>query len=489
MPFARRGALDGLRGVFSLQVVLFHLDAVWFKQGFVGVDGFFVLSGFLITSMIIHETISSQAFSYSRFYARRTKRLLPSSLLVLVLTAWCYRTIAAPALITEHRGAFLAGASYIENWYLVMKEHNYFSQTAGDSPILHYRSLAVEEQFYMFWPLVVVSLLSWSSFKTTYVAHGCLFAFFVSLGLQYFNSGLSLEQRYYATPMRIYQLLGGAFLGVILKATMDVLDSGSLPPSLVTKPLKAQGFGLCFGGLLGVLLLSTGLMPVDPTNAGFMCTFFTLVLIVGLELDDNSLPAKLLKSSLLQFLGKHSYAIYLWHFPVIRIGRMLAMIHTDVSSIIVVLLITIFLAWLTYLCVDRPIHSLSLSDSVTIGLGMLATFVAFSVIFIGFFPMQAPFNDSTTELKPILEPTTPESDELHLQILRPQPGELSTPQVRIEPKNRIMLLGGDSFAREWSDVWQQLAFEYKCKAMIRCTDRCPWFHLEYQMAGAGSANP
>jgi len=156
--FARRKPLDGLRGVLAMVVVLFHLKQPGFAQGFAGVDGFFVVSGFVITSIIVHEVLTNKTLDFYRFYARRTKRLLPASATVLIVSAIGYKQFAAPLLVSRNRMSFLAGSCYIENFYLIELAKDYFAQSVEESPVMHYWSLGVEEQFYFLWPITLFCL-------------------------------------------------------------------------------------------------------------------------------------------------------------------------------------------------------------------------------------------------------------------------------------------------------------------------------------------
>jgi hypothetical protein len=158
-PFEHRPSLDGIRAVAVLLVIAFHAGMTALGHGYVGVDVFFVLSGFLITSLLARELLGSGRLRFVAFYARRVRRLLPAALLVLLVTAVAYELVASPAAVSETRGGFVASALYFANWFFLRQANDYFAQGAHPSPVEHYWSLSVEEQFYLVWPALMVGLV------------------------------------------------------------------------------------------------------------------------------------------------------------------------------------------------------------------------------------------------------------------------------------------------------------------------------------------
>ena len=154
--FAYQPALDGLRGVAVVAVILYHLDYSWMSGGFLGVDTFFVLSGYLITSLLLAEYDTTGLVSLRDFWIRRAKRLLPAALLLLVVVA-AYSWLAAPTdRLGTIRGDALATLSYVANWRFILDEASYFELWSEASPLRHMWSLAIEEQFYLLFPLLAV---------------------------------------------------------------------------------------------------------------------------------------------------------------------------------------------------------------------------------------------------------------------------------------------------------------------------------------------
>jgi peptidoglycan/LPS O-acetylase OafA/YrhL len=153
-----RPFLDGLRAVAVYLVVVFHAGSDRFSGGFVGVDVFFVLSGFLVTQLLLRDLVATGAVSFRRFYARRFRRLLPAAFVALVVTALVFSALASPVEVADAAGGFKASFLYSANWWFISQSSDYFGADLSASPVLHFWSLAVEEQFYVVWPLLLGGL-------------------------------------------------------------------------------------------------------------------------------------------------------------------------------------------------------------------------------------------------------------------------------------------------------------------------------------------
>ena len=153
-----RPHLDGLRAVAVYLVVAYHSRLRGFAGGFVGVDVFFVLSGFLVTSILLRDLTSRGTIEWRRFYSRRVRRILPASVLALTVTAVVYAAISSPSEMQDALGGFRAAFVYIANWFFIHQSTDYFAADVNRNPVLHFWSLAVEEQFYLLWPLALGAL-------------------------------------------------------------------------------------------------------------------------------------------------------------------------------------------------------------------------------------------------------------------------------------------------------------------------------------------
>jgi peptidoglycan/LPS O-acetylase OafA/YrhL len=314
-PFEHRPSLDGLRAVAALLVLLFHAGTPWFGHGYTGVDVFFVLSGFLITSLLIRELRDSGRLRFVSFYARRVRRLLPAALLVLLVTAVLYELIASPAAVAEARGGFVAAAAYFANWYFLGQAHDYFAQEAHPSPVVHYWSLSVEEQFYLVWPVLLlglVFLVRRSGLRLDVVVAGLAAAGLVYAGVMAHGDPMA---SYYGTGSRAYQLLLGAMVALICFREERSRRGRRALPARATRALFAPvGFLLLVGA-------GTSLFPGDSAFwHGAAAAAGTALLVYGLEHLPSSGTARLLSCAPARAVGAWSYAAYLWHWPVIVIG-------------------------------------------------------------------------------------------------------------------------------------------------------------------------
>ena len=153
-----RPQLDGMRAVAVYLVVAFHAGLSAFSGGFIGVDVFFVLSGYLVTQLLLRDFRAAGRIDFRRFYSRRFRRLLPAAFVVLLVTAAVYAAVAAPADVLNAVGGFRAAFLYVANWHFISQSNDYFAANVNTNPVVHFWSLAVEEQFYLCWPIVLTGV-------------------------------------------------------------------------------------------------------------------------------------------------------------------------------------------------------------------------------------------------------------------------------------------------------------------------------------------
>ena len=159
--FEYRPSLDGIRAIAVVSVLVYHLDASWLPGGYLGVDIFFVMSGYLITSLLIIEHRGKGRISLTDFWARRVRRLLPALAVMIVGVAIYYSAFAADLELVGLRGDLLSALFYVANWRFISSGQSYFEQYVGVSPVRHTWSLAIEEQFYLVWPIITLVTLRW----------------------------------------------------------------------------------------------------------------------------------------------------------------------------------------------------------------------------------------------------------------------------------------------------------------------------------------
>ena len=304
-----RPDVEGLRAVAVVAVVLFHAKIRAVSGGFVGVDVFFVLSGFLITRQLLRELQTDGTLSLPTFWARRARRLLPASCLVIVVTMIMSQWLLSPLAIHDLAVDALGAGVFSVNFVFANRLGDYFGAQSGEtapSPLLHFWSLAVEEQFYLFWPALMVVL---SRRPRQYVR--LVVSTIVTLGVASFLASIWLTNHrpswaFYLLPARIGELLVGALLAV----------SGTY----VTMAAARVRAIVAWVGVVGISVAFVsydGSVPF-PGTATILPVFSTaLILTAGGHGMVAGGPATMLSWRPLQWIGRHSYAIYLWHWPVL----------------------------------------------------------------------------------------------------------------------------------------------------------------------------
>ncbi|MDQ6649237.1 MAG: acyltransferase [Actinomycetota bacterium] len=310
-------ALDGVRALAVLAVLLFHGGVSWAHGGFLGVDAFFVLSGYLITTLLVLEWRSTGGIGLGGFWARRARRLLPALFAVLLAAGLYAYFVATAESLHSLRMDALATLGYVANWHLIDTKQGYFDAFSLPSPLRHTWSLAIEEQFYLVWPLLLLVVFWLRSSLRLLLGVIVVGALGSAVGMALlFRPASDPSRVYYGTDTRAQSLLVGAALAVSLVLLVDRARAGRPLGRRVAQ--RAFGvLGLAGGlGTLAAWWLADGSAPT-LYRGGFAVAALAVAAVLA---DVVLVPAGLLSRALslppLVFLGRISYGVYLWHWPI-----------------------------------------------------------------------------------------------------------------------------------------------------------------------------
>lgn len=302
-----RPDVEGLRAVAILLVVAFHVGIPGLSGGFIGVDVFFVISGYLITALLVREIDELGTLRLANFYARRVRRLLPASAVMILVIVLAGELLLSPLERMEQTRAALAAAAYVSNFWFLKQGSDYFAADSTHNPFLHTWSLAVEEQFYLVWPLLIV--LAYRLFRSKKaLAFVMLLVSCASFALCIFLGTANQPAAFFSSPTRAWEFgIGGI--------------ASLLPPAIVSASRPWQG-RTALAGMLGVLA-GAALIDSDmrfPSSITLLPVIGTsLVLFSGASTPRGIVSTTLARQSMQQ-IGRLSYSWYLWHWPVLLLG-------------------------------------------------------------------------------------------------------------------------------------------------------------------------
>ncbi len=368
--------IDGLRAVAVLLVLGFHVGLPGMSAGFVGVDIFFVISGYLITRLLKKELESDNRIDIVAFYARRVRRLLPVIFTVVLTVICCAVFLLHPfGQQQELAKSALASIFFVANVYFARTTGGYFDAPDSEVPLLHFWSLAVEEQFYLFWPLCIVLLAAIARFLRAQVGRtliiGCMAIALGSLTYALFPVGLDEGSAYYLLPSRAWQLLFGSSLGMF-------------PTGYWRELPKYMGKLLYLVGIVGLILALFSINGPHnyPGIFALLPVISACALLVAGELPGAGAAKKILTFEPVVFIGKISFSLYLWHWPLISIGQMYSLGVHSVERNILLVLAAFVLSCFSYYFVELRFRSAPLEKkSQRIRLfGTATLMLAFTII-------------------------------------------------------------------------------------------------------------
>ena len=356
----RRGRADiqALRALAVGLVVVYHLWPQSLPGGYVGVDVFFVVSGFLITAHLLREVSTTGSVRLGRFWARRARRLLPASLLVLLVTALAVLAVAPRTSWQPFLREVAASTLYLENWSLAAGAVDYLGADDAATPVQHFWSLSTEEQFYLVWPLLLLGAAVLAARRhlpvraTAGVVLGLvtLASFALSLRL----TATSPEIAYFATPVRAWQFGLGGLLALALERGARPVD-GAAAPTGPGAALRGAGAWAGLAAVVVAALTFTSSTPF-PGTAAVLPVAGALLVLAGGEPQGRWSPRGLNALRPVQWLGDVSYAVYLWHWPLVVLVPLHLGGELTVPRALGVLVATLVLAQLSTRYVEAPLR-------------------------------------------------------------------------------------------------------------------------------------
>jgi peptidoglycan/LPS O-acetylase OafA/YrhL len=331
-----RPEIDGLRAIAIVSVVLFHANSTLLPGGYIGVDIFFVISGFLITSIVIKEQKAGQ-FSFLRFYERRARRILPALLFMLfVITLFCFAYLL-PRDLVDYGRLLIYTVLFGANFRLATAP-GYFQPSSRENPLLHMWSLAVEEQFYILWPALLLLVLLFCTVRQARYAAGALLL--CSLALSAVLVSVLPRSAFYHLPSRAWELLAGA-----------VLALGLLPP--LTKRPAAELLTTA-----GLILIAVSMVAISeetpfPGLAALPPVIGAALIIYGTA-SVRTVTGSLLSFQPIVFVGLISYSLYLWHWPLISLAVYLSSNPLTQQEIYALVIAAIVISIISWRFVERP---------------------------------------------------------------------------------------------------------------------------------------
>ncbi|MCX6457221.1 MAG: acyltransferase family protein [Actinobacteria bacterium] len=453
--------IQGLRALAATLVLVFH--AKFISGGFVGVDIFYVISGFLITGLLLKELNSNGRISLKAFYLRRSKRLLPASFLVLFVTA-IFAWLVLPPISRGSIGRdLIATTLYISNYLFSWWQNDYQNLNATPSPFIHYWSLAVEEQFYIFWPLFIIALAKLKSARKFLI--GFSTATIITFALGVWLTIVAPIWAFYSLPTRAWELSIGALIALL-------------------PALRRQSRVLAIFGCIALVVSALWFNERTPFPGAY-----ALLPVLGTAALLSSIgawpqPLRWLATNPVSvWLGKISYPLYLWHWPVLVLPIALFARGLNLGERIAALIVTVVLADLTTRYVEEPLRIKNFAPRKVV----LSTATAMVVaLLVGFGIAQSTtssilVNGKQVTLASIESRPTPYDDGCHLNY-----HESVSPRCEFGKldNTKTVVLYGDSHAVQWFPALEKLANEKGFKLITLTKSACPSIDVVRESIGA-----
>jgi len=344
MKINYRPEIDGLRAIAVFAVIFYHAEINFFnhepfKGGFIGVDIFFIISGYLISSIILKELFLTNNFSFKNFYERRIRRIVPALLFVICITlpfSWLY---LLPEKLVNYSKSVIFSIGFSSNIYFHFSDQQYAAESALLKPLLHTWSLSVEEQYYILFPIILLIIFKYFNKK---LIQFLITGFIVSLIFANWKSQSNISYAFYFIQTRTWELLSGSIL-----AYYEIVLGHRNKNKFFTILFPKIGFLLI---ILTIVFFK--LYFPHPSMYTFVPVLGTCLIIWFAEKDE--FITKILSSKYLVKIGLLSYSLYLWHYPVFAFARISNFIEDSLLNKLFLLLITIILSYISYYLIEKP---------------------------------------------------------------------------------------------------------------------------------------
>ena len=443
--------IQALRALASLLVVIYHAKLI--GGGYIGVDIFYVISGYLITGLLLREMEKTRSFSFRAFYLRRVKRLLPTSFVVLFITALIAWVLYPPTMRHDLGKGIAAAGIYISNYLFALWQMDYQNLEAIPPVVIHYWSLAVEEQFYLFWPFIIFALFKNGGRRR--VGQGICVITISSFIWSLFLTTSSPIWAFYSLPTRAWELGAGALLIFLT----SFRPAGKVPAyvSIVLIAYAAIQFNdnTAFPG-------RAALFPVIAT----VCAIYSI----------GSWPKairKIAELPIIQWLGEISYPLYLWHWPLLVIPAVYLGRGLHIYERAICVIATLVLAHITHRFIEEPLRHGKFTSRRIALLATVATVTSLitgSLIYSSFSDKVVMPNGTSYRLAQILEKPLVYNDDCHVNNGETRSGACT--YGAIGSKKRIVLFG-DSHAAQWFPALEKLSHTLNFELISLTKSACP----------------
>ena len=339
--------------------MFYHMGLPFARGGLLGVTVFFVISGYLITGLLAAEWESSGTINLPQFWLRRIRRLFPAIVTVIVGMAAVF-TIASPLLLTKMRPDIIPGLFWFENWWYILRDISYFDAMGAPSPLTHFWSLAIEEQFYLVWPVILLGVFKVGVNKTL-IRRACLVLAVVSaiaMAVMYDPAG-DPSRVYYGTDTRAFSLLIGAWLSFAWPGA-QLTDEGTRNVPMTSVLLLDAAGVVAFLGIVAMCVFVSGYSDFMYYGGLVLCSVLTAVVIAVLA-HPRSLLAKVAAWKPFVWLGQRSYGMYLWHYPIILLLQPRNATTLPWWIYLLETALTIGIAALSYQFIENPLRKQGLN--------------------------------------------------------------------------------------------------------------------------------